>query len=123
MRAKFSWLALRKNRSDVGHTPGPAEVQAVQVDDLGVMAVGDGGGGEEPWRSLLGDLREEAVKPAVKLCRPQNPGHEVRLHEGWGEEVLPTRLPHCRVEGVGEVVLLASSDDELLNPLSPQERA
>ena len=59
-------VVLRKNRSDVGHTPGPAEVQAVQVDDLGVMAVGDGSGGEESWCSLLGDLREEAVKPAVR---------------------------------------------------------
>src|SRR3546814_4945697 len=54
-------------RCDGAPAPRAAEVQAVEMRDLAVAAVGDGRGGEEGRGLLRGGAGEEGVPPAGEI--------------------------------------------------------
>ena len=58
--------------SDAVQTPGAAEIQAVQVDELAVLAVGDLPGGQ--GKLFIGKLRQELFQPEGELFFRPGPG-------------------------------------------------
>src|SRR3546814_20947243 len=73
-------------RCDGAPAPRAAEVQAVEMRDLAVAAVGDGRGGEEGRGLLRGGAGEEGVPPAGEIeIAAADDGHQMRLGERRGE--------------------------------------
>ena len=55
------WPISLQLRGDAVQAPGAAEIQAVEVDELAVLAVGDHARGEREL--LVGELRQKLLQP------------------------------------------------------------
>src|SRR3546814_14369143 len=74
-------------RCDGAPAPRAAEVQAVEMRDLAVAAVGDGRGGEEGRGLLRGGAGEEGVPPAGEIeIAAADDGQQMRLGARRGAE-------------------------------------
>src|SRR3546814_20095219 len=85
-------------RCDGAPAPRAAEVQAVEMRDLAVAAVGDGRGGEEGRGLLRGGAGEEGVPPAGEIeIAAADDGHQMRLRERRGEAFVAAGFPRRAV--------------------------
>src|SRR3546814_13232331 len=92
-------------RCDGAPAPRAAEVQAVEMRDLAVAAVGDGRGGEEGRGLLRGGAGEEGVPPAGEIeIAAADDGHQMRLGELRGEEFVAAGFPRRAVAAFDEQI-------------------
>src|SRR4030081_1283940 len=96
-----------KRTSKAEIAPGAAQLQSVQVRELSVVSVADGGWLEERARNF----GQERGEPARK--NRHQPTHQVRLDEAGREKVVAARLPLRRVVAVVPIEGHAFLDDDI----------
>ncbi|KGC71302.1 hypothetical protein DP56_5942 [Burkholderia pseudomallei] len=111
-------IAVRQRPRERALAPRAAQVQAVEVRDLAVGAVGDGGGREERRRLARGERRQERVEPREKLGRRQHAPHQLRLHQRRRQEFVAARLPRLTVR-VAQMPAPRGVDDQRLERRMP----
>ena len=82
---------------ELAPAPGAAEVEAVEMGDLAVRPVRDGGRSEQASRLSGGEIGQEEVEPRAELIVAVGPPHAQRLGQRRGEELVPARLPRLAV--------------------------
>src|SRR3546814_5493530 len=75
----------RQRRGQFAPAPGTAEVEPVEVGDLAVAAIADGGRGEQRCRFTAFDARQERSEPGGKRLRRQHAPHQNRSEEHTSE--------------------------------------
>ena len=90
--------------------PGAGEVEAVEVGDLAVAAVADGGGDEQRGGLFAVDARQEPGKPMSEFFRRQAATQAQGLGQRGGEEFVAARLPGLAIAVAGEFFDLPGSD-------------
>ncbi len=112
-----SRIAGGQGVGNLGHAPGTAQVEAVEVYDLGVAAVGDVGRGEEVGRFLFWQIRQPVVEPPDERVPWQDTEHQRRLLQGGREEVITVGLPAGRSTPVVKIIIPAALHDQLFQLL------
>src|SRR6185369_12088556 len=107
--------------------PGTTEVQTVEVGDLAVAAVADGGWGEEGRGLPFSNPRKELLEPDRKERRV-GALHAQGFDQGWRKELVAARLPRLAVAVIAEPVANSLPDQlrkvriECLRPLQRQDQ-
>ncbi len=94
----FDVTACHQGPPDADDLAGAREVQSVEVGQVAVGLIRDGGFGENAV--IGGKPRQEGIEPFGKIVTLQHPGHEVGFAEACGQEVLAAHFPFSRPAGV-----------------------
>src|SRR5262249_25986134 len=92
-----SRIAGRQRRGNVSHAPRAAEIQTIEVNDLGVGSISHGCRskqtpgltGSKPW--------EKPIQPTLILTRLEHTKHQLCFHQRGREEVFAATFPRGRI--------------------------
>lgn len=99
-----------KRFGNAAPAPSAAEVQAIEMRNLAIAAVGYGGGGEQRWGYAVREAREEGVEPVGKGFACHNTTHKQGFAKRRREEFIATGFPCLTVAILAEPIARAFVD-------------
>src|SRR5215471_3310906 len=105
-------IILRQSGGDVSHAPRTAEVQAVEMDQFGICAIGDDGRLQQGFRFITSQVGKESMQPVCIIGAGHYPPHQISFHQGRREEIFPARLPSGGVINIVPIIGTAALDNQ-----------
>jgi len=109
-------VARRQAGRDPVERPGAAQVQGVDVGQLGIGAIGDDARPQPRRRGVRGDARQEPRQPRGEGRRREYPPEQIGLRQARREEILAEGLVDQGAVAILLVVRAGARFDEPRQP-------